>query len=561
MSAGKSKSVSSLIRAAIKTASKTSLTTEDATLKQFVSSLDTSSPTTSSSSETTRKFSITLPKLPSRSKNSASKAVGDFSVQSLKIDAASHLDDSTKELAKEISSILLGATSLDTAISPDSFDTYEDNSLERVLEIPWFPSMTNNNISLRRKEVSRNRKQKWIFKSSQVHRFDKLVRMCAKTLGTDATIQVFGKLGRETGVKEYNALIGICIEEARKSEDEEALVQEIHKAYRLFKSMKEHGFQLEEETYGPFLMFLIDMEMAKEFEFFCGVVYDENPHSLARIAYYEMLFWVRADNEDKIKELCDYIAANDDDDKRNFKENYLLALCESERKKEILQLLEIIDITKFSSLDQLASIFRSLGRLSLESFLEKFILALKSLDIGSEITSDFLLNYAVSMPNLAVEDIILQFNNLHCKFDVTPSSMAYEKLIRHCCDSLKVHVALDIVDQMSEVGLALSIETFHLILHACEESRDYNLVHRIYSVIRHNNLKPTSETFRSMINLSVRMKDFQGAFNMINDLKKANLQPTSIMYNTILAGYIREARDSNLSLFSGGLWVKLLDIA
>ncbi|THG07950.1 hypothetical protein TEA_003794 [Camellia sinensis var. sinensis] len=390
--------------------------------------------------------------------------------------------ESTQELSKEISSILLDGSSLDTAISLDSRDGNDDKPEKSLLEIPWFSSMSHNNISLRRKEVSRDRKQKWIFKSGQTHRFDRLVRMCAQKLGADATIKVFGRLGRETGVKEYNALIGLCIEEARKTEDEEVSLQQISKAYKLFKSMKQLGFQLEDETYGPFLMFLIDMEMVQEFVYFCEAIYQENPNSLSRLAYYEMMLWIRVNNEDKITELCDYILTNDDGDKPNF----------------------------------------------------------KGADIGAENTSNFIYNYAISMPNLAVEDVFLNFKNLHRELEVTPSSASYEKLIRHCCDSLKVHMALDIVDQMFEAGLTLSIETFHSILHACEESCDYNLVHRIYSVIRHNNLKANNETFRSMINLSVKMKDFEGAYSMIKDLEKMNLMPTASMYNALMAGYFRE---------------------
>ncbi|XP_028080680.1 monosaccharide-sensing protein 3-like isoform X2 [Camellia sinensis] len=49
----------------------------------------------------------------------------------------------------------------------------------------------------------------------------------------------------------------------------------------------------------------------------------------------------------------------------------------------------------------LPNIFISLGRLLLESFVKKFILELKSCDIGAENTSDFIYNYAISMPNLA----------------------------------------------------------------------------------------------------------------------------------------------------------------
>nr|KJB13583.1 hypothetical protein B456_002G082600 [Gossypium raimondii] len=130
------------------------------------------------------------------------------------------------------------------------------------------------------------------------------------------------------------------------------------------------------------------------------------------------------------------------------------------------------------------------------------------------------------------------------KFEITPSSASYEKLITYCCDLHKVHFALDIVHQMCEEGLSLSIEMLHSILHASEENYEYNLVRRIYSLIGCHNVKPTSETFRSMINLSVKMKDFNGAYAMLDDLKKLNISPTSTIYNTILAGYFRE---SNIS--------------
>jgi hypothetical protein len=59
-------------------------------------------------------------------------------------------------------------------------------------------------------------------------------------------------------------------------------------------------------------------------------------------------------------------------------ENYLLALCESDRKKELLQVLEIVDITKLSPPNLVANIFKSLGRLLLESFAEQFLFAFKT---------------------------------------------------------------------------------------------------------------------------------------------------------------------------------------
>lgn len=180
-------------------------------------------------------------------------------------------------------------------------------SLKKELEIPWFPSISNHIISLRRKEVVRERKQKWVFKSTQVGRFNKLVAMCADKVGSDTAVDIFGKLGRETGVKEYNALIKVCIEKARSATDEDEALEQIHRAFRFFKSMKDNGFQLEEETYGPFLAYLIDMAMVEEFHFFCGVIMDANPASSSKLGYYEMLLWIKVNNEEKIQELCNYI--------------------------------------------------------------------------------------------------------------------------------------------------------------------------------------------------------------------------------------------------------------
>ncbi|KAL7175247.1 hypothetical protein ACSBR2_028952 [Camellia fascicularis] len=61
------------------------------------------------------------------------------------------------------------------------------------------------------------------------------------------------------------------------------------------------------------------MEMVQEFVYFCEAIYEENPNSLLRLAFYEMMLWIKVNNEDKITELCDCIATNDDGDKPNFK--------------------------------------------------------------------------------------------------------------------------------------------------------------------------------------------------------------------------------------------------
>lgn len=71
-------------------------------------------------------------------------------------------------------------------------------------------------------------------------------------------------------------------------------------------------------------------------------------------------------------------------------ENYLLALCESDRKEQILQLFDIVDITKLSPPDSVANIFRSLGRLLLESSAEKYLMAFKNCGMFINIIISFM---------------------------------------------------------------------------------------------------------------------------------------------------------------------------
>ena len=192
----------------------------------------------------------------------------------------------------------------------------------RLLDIPWAPTISQNSASLHRREVARGRKQLWTFNSSQGGRFGRLVRMCTHKLGANTTIKVFGKLDRETGVKEFNYMIEICIEKARKTDDEDVALEEFHRAYVIFESMRERGFEIGEETYGPFLMFIIDMHMVEEFHFYCDNIKKENPKSLVRLAYYEMLLWIKVGDEDKIRTLIANAAGSDE---ANFNGLYLLS--------------------------------------------------------------------------------------------------------------------------------------------------------------------------------------------------------------------------------------------
>ncbi|CAN4104074.1 unnamed protein product [Withania somnifera] len=429
----------------------------------------------------------------------------------------------------------------------DSEERSDRSYLENVLDVPWLSNVTKYNTPLRRKELARERKEKWIFKSTQLSRFQELVKQCARKLGTDTTVKVFGKLGRETGLKEYNALIRLCIEKARESNDEEVSLKQLSKAYQFLKSMKEQGFQVDEQSYGPILMYFIDFGMVQEFDFFCELIIDRNADSLARLAYYEMLLWTKVEDEDKIEELLYHLSLYDDADKSVFQENYLLALCESDRAKDFVRLLRTVDITNISSTDCMTNIFKFLGKLQLESFAKKFLEELVTTDIRGKDISKFIYDYTISMQSLAVEDVILEFKNLHAELELRPASSQYQKLIMYFCELFKVHAALELVDQMYEGGLTLSVETFNSILEACDKSCEYNLVHRIYSMILRHYIKPNSETFRIMINMTVRIKDFGGAYAMLEDLEKFNVKPIPSMYNAIMAGYFRE-KDTRAAL-------------
>ncbi|XP_020534563.1 pentatricopeptide repeat-containing protein At4g21880, mitochondrial isoform X2 [Jatropha curcas] len=364
--------------------------------------------------------------------------------------------------------------------------------------------------------------------------------MCGEKIGTDATVDVFGKLGRETGVKEYNALIKICIETARQSDDEDVVLQQISVAFRLLKLMKEQGFQMEEGSYGPCLMYFIDMGLVKEFNFFSELIKDGEPSPHSKFGYYEMLLYIKVNNNEKIEELCNHISNKSLNETINLQENYMSALCEMDRKDELLQLLKIVDITKFSSLHNVVSIFKFFGRLSLESQAMKILLEFKECDYATENISTLIFSYATSIPNLPIEDVILKFNNLHSVLEIQPSSKSCEKLILHSCELFKVNEALDIVDQICEGNLTLSIEMLNIILRASEKSFEFNLVHRIYSLICRHELEPNDETIRIMISLMAKMKDFAGAYDMLDHWKKLNKVPTASMYNAILAGYFRE---------------------
>ncbi|KAI4374757.1 hypothetical protein MLD38_012714 [Melastoma candidum] len=415
------------------------------------------------------------------------------------------------------------------------------NPVNSTLNIPWLERlpMSLDGVPEKRKLVSRLRKEKWTFKDTQGRRFSDIINMCATKVGAEATLEVFSRMGRETGVKEYNALIGFCIDKARSTDDMEVASEEISKAFRLFEAMKEQGFQVAEGTYGPVFSCLIDMCMVKEFHYVAGLIKEYHQNSASRICYYEMLLYLRIDDDEKIQNLCEQALHHAEDGNYDFLGNCILALCERDRM-ELFQLLESVDIRKIQSVECVRRIFGSLGRLQMYSLAEKFLLELSTSGDGPDNVSNFISSFAASLPNLVIEDVISKYKALHNMLDIKPSSSSYNNLVTCCCTALQVHKALDLVNEMCESGVPVSMETIHSVVQACDDNYDYYLVLRIYSMILQHDLKTNVETFKRMINLAVKMKDFGAAYNMLGSLKKFKLSPTAGMYNAIMAGYFRE---------------------
>ncbi|KAG6526381.1 hypothetical protein ZIOFF_016364 [Zingiber officinale] len=458
--------------------------------------------------------------------------------------------ESAIDIASVISSILCGDRDKATTAPHSSRDSTGDMPFKNVLDFPWFSNGSQNCTTQSKKILLRERKKKYIFKNVESRRFIELMKKCADKLGTESTLQFFEKLGRETGVKEYNTLIKLCIDKARGCRKEEDSLVYINKVHGLFLSMIEKGMPIEEESYGPLLNYMIDKKILLGFQMFIELFKNEIP-DYSRIGYYEMVFWIMVGNEEKIEELLDLVKVGSFEDKYPFigfaetrycKESYLLAFCRSgsDRKKDLLQLLEIVDMGRISSPKCIECVFRSLGTLQLEDLAEKYFFELNTAGLWKEDISSFICKYVTSLPNLVVEDVISKFINTHQKLGIAASIASYEKLISLCCSSNKVCVSLDIVDHMYKSGLCVPIEVLSPILHACEQSGQLEMVHPIFLVMRQHNLQPTEDTLKRIIHLYMKMKDFEGAYNVIIDAQEMNVMPTTAMYNAIMAGYFRE---------------------
>ncbi|GLJ07090.1 hypothetical protein SUGI_0057740 [Cryptomeria japonica] len=133
---------------------------------------------------------------------------------------------------------------------------------------------------------------------------------------------------------------------------------------------------------------------------------------------------------------------------------------------------------------------------------------------------------------------------MHEHLGVKPSSSSYNKLIEHYCGTFKVHMAVDLIEEMCKEGLNVSAETFHPILHACERTNELELVPLTYAVMRNYGLQPTGETFKYVVNSFLKMKNFKAVYNLLEEMRELKIWPTVHLYNSIMAAYFRENNDS-----------------
>lgn len=411
----------------------------------------------------------------------------------------------------------------------------------KILDMEWFVASPSSNLMMHwRKEVAREKKKRYIFKNTESRRFTRLMRMCADRLGAEYALEFFGKLGRETGVKEFKALIRVYLNKARACRDIDSAVEHIYRSYQLFEMMRDRGLQIEEDSYGPFLLYLVDVRMFEEFEMFSTFFKDANPQSYSRVAYYEMLLWIRAQDEEKIRQLCHSVEGCNDEAHYGMAESYMLAFAESDRKVDFIGLLELLDLTTVSGSMYISSIFKSLGRLKLDNYADKLLQEMKSKESADGNISSLIFEYAANIPNIAVEDVVASFHKWHEKFKVAPSIAAYDKIISICCNSSKISLALDVAECVCKSNPTVPVELFDPIIQACEQGYELHMVHPIYNLMRRHKLKLKSETFRNMISLCVKMKDFEGAYNILTDAEEFGEISSVSLYNVIMAGYFRE---------------------
>ncbi|CAL9238462.1 unnamed protein product [Arabidopsis halleri] len=320
---------------------------------------------------------------------------------------------------------------------------------------------TNAGISLRTAEIFRSLHTPEIFRPDSTYGSD---------IRQNQALETLRKLGVEFSEENCKAFVTKKIDIAIQCGGGRAQIMSA------FKFLKEEGLSIEEGMYSSCLCYLIDEKMEKKFNFLIRILKEEIPDSLPVLGYYEMLLWIELNDVQKIEEIgCGII---DRWGKLSSLEvHYLEALCVANEDEFLKTLLKTVDITKASSLEELAPIFEYLGRS--ESLVEAIrLLGKLKTTLPPEHISLLIFWYATSIEydweehgrNGAIETCKM----LHSELSIKPSLELFEKLIAFECYSenySKVPSAAKIVSEMSLYGL---------VEDTAEGEYFYNTIERIY---------------------------------------------------------------------------------
>jgi hypothetical protein len=177
-----------------------------------------------------------------------------------------------------------------------------------------------DDASMRREVLTR--KQSWIkpwlctevtIDEQQQQRFEFLLEY----LGLTTLVRMIHVHGSSIGLAGFDRLVKLLIEKARSTGDKCISLQQLNLIRHLLQSMPV-TLELEEETYGPVLKYIIDMVDVGQFQFFSKLIKDHNhkSKSISRLGYYDMLMWIRVNDEAMIRDACEYITSGNITDLR-----------------------------------------------------------------------------------------------------------------------------------------------------------------------------------------------------------------------------------------------------
>ncbi|KAM7261864.1 hypothetical protein ACFE04_020941 [Oxalis oulophora] len=122
------------------------------------------------------------------------------------------------------------------------------------------------------------------------------------------------------------------------------------------------------------------------------------------------------------------------------------------------------------------------------------------------------------------------------KLDLTPSSASFETLVTYCSQCGKVHQALDLVDEMREPGLTLTLDRMDAILNA-SANFEFNLfkgAYRMLKTMKEMKLNPNSSVYNTIMARYFKEKNVKGALMVLEKMKLTGTQPDSITYSYLI---------------------------